>query len=152
YVSLLASLLLFPGGMIQALLGGTDSPVAILLANFAVYSLLVFVIASRLPQILQRTESPRVILCLALPVGILVGLACIPALDPLWPTGMTQLAKREAQLQEILPVGMDLEQARGVLRSQGIEFWESIQESDSKLTWPEGSLNARSGDIVVSAQ
>jgi hypothetical protein len=70
----------------------------------------------------------------------------------LWPTGMTQLAKREAQLQEVLPVGMDLEQARGVLRSQRIEFWEQIQESDSKLTWLEGSLNASSGDTIVSAQ
>jgi hypothetical protein len=152
YMSLLVSLLLLPGGMIQALLGGTDSPVAILLSNFAIYSLLTFAIVSRLPQILQRPESPRVILWLALPVGFLVGLACIPALDPLWPTGMTQLAKREAQLQEILPVGMDLEQAQGVLRSQGIEFWEHIQESDGKLTWPEGSLNASSGDIILSAQ
>jgi hypothetical protein len=113
YVNLLASLLLVPGGMIQALLRGADSPLAILLANFAVYSLLVFLIASRLPQIQQTAESTRVILWLALPVGILVVLACIPALDPLWPTGMTQLAKREAQLQEVLPVGMDLEQARG---------------------------------------
>jgi hypothetical protein len=66
---------------------------------------------------------------------------------------MTQLARREAQLHEILPVGIDLEQARGVLRSEGIQFWEQIQESDGiVLSRPEGSLSAASGDTVVSAQ
>jgi hypothetical protein len=151
-VSLLASLLLLPGGMIQAALRGTDSPLAILLANFAIYSALVFVIASRLPRVEQRAESPRVILWLAFPVGVLVCLACIPTLDPLWPTGMTQLARREAQLHEILPVGIDLEQARGILHSQGIQFWEHVENDDSViLARPEGSINAVSGDTVVSA-
>jgi hypothetical protein len=153
YVSLLASLLLVPGGLVQAVLRGADSPVAILSANFALYSLLIFLTASSFSGIQRIAESRRVSLWLAFPVGVLVCLACIPTLDPLWPSGMTQLAKREAQLHEILPVGIDLEHARGVLRSQGIQFWEQVQKSDSViLTRPEGDISAASGDSVVSAQ
>jgi len=153
YVNLLASLLLAPGGLIQALLGGTDSPLAILSADFFVYSALVFVIASSLSGIRRTADSYRVRLWLAFPVGVLVCMACIPTLDPLWPTGMTQLARREAQLYEILPVGIDLEQARGALGSEGIRFWEQVQQSDRVvLTRPEGSISAASGDTVISAQ
>ena len=66
---------------------------------------------------------------------------------------MTQLARREAQLYEILPVGIDLEQARGALGSEGIRFWEQVQQSDRVvLTRPEGSISAASGDTVISAQ
>jgi len=89
YVNLLASLLLVPGGLIQALLRGGDSPLAILSANFAVYSVLVFAFASSSSGIQRRAESARVSLWLAFPVGVLVCLACIPTLDPLWPTGIT---------------------------------------------------------------
>jgi hypothetical protein len=153
YVNLLASLLLAPGGMIQALLRGSDSPLAVLAANCAVYSLLIFVIATTAAGIQKRAESRRVNIWLACPVGVLVILACVPTLDPLWPTGMSQLATQEAQLHEILPVGIDLEQARGVLRSQGIRFWEHVEKYDNVIfTRPEGSISAASGDTVISAQ
>jgi hypothetical protein len=80
-------------------------------------------------------------------------MACIPTLDPLWPTGVTQLASKEAQLYEIFPIGTDLEQARGILRSQRIEFWEVVEKYDSIIsTRPAGSLSAESGDTVVSAR
>jgi len=153
YVNLLASLLLAPGGMIQALLRGSDSPLAILAANCAVYSVLIFVIATTIAGIQKRAESRRVNIWLAFPVGVLVILACVPTLDPLWPTGMSQLATQEAQLHEILPVGIDLEQARGVLRSQGIQFWEHVEKYDNVIfTRPEGSISAASCDTVISAQ
>src|SRR5262249_18361008 len=74
YVNLLAFLLLTPGGLIQAFLIKTDSPIAILLANFVVYSALVF--ASRFSGIRHSAESRRVRLGLAFPVGVLVCLAC----------------------------------------------------------------------------
>jgi len=101
----------------------------------------------------KRAESRRVNIWLAFPVGVLVILACVPTLDPLWPAGMSQLARQEAQLQEILPVGIDLEQARGVLRSQGIQSWEHVEKYDNVIfTRPEGSTSVASGDIVISAQ
>jgi hypothetical protein len=153
YLNLLASLLLVPGGMIQAILRDSDSPLAILSANCAVYSVLIFVIASTVAGIQKRAESRRVNIWLAVPVGVLVVLASVPTLDPLWPTGMTQLARQEALLHEILPVGMDMDQAREVLRSQGIQFWEHIEKYDNIIfTRPEGSISAASGDTVISAQ
>ena len=154
YVNFLALLLLTPGGLIPAiLLKGADSPLAILSANFFVYSALAFVITSSSSKVQRTAESGRVNLWLAFPGGVLVCLACIPTLDPLWPTGMTQLARREAQLHEILPVGMDLEEARRVLRSQGIPFGEQVEESDEVvLTRPETNISATSGDRVVFGQ
>ena len=153
YVNLLASLLLLPGGLIQGVVSGADSPIAVLSANFLVYSVIVFVIASTSSGVRRRAESYPVSLWFVLPVGVLVCMAWIPILDPLWPTGMTQLARREAQLHEILPIGIDLEQARGVLPSQRIEFWEVVEKYDSIIsTRPEGSLSTASGDTVVSAR
>jgi hypothetical protein len=154
YVDSLAFLLLYPGGLIQAILvKKADSPEAILLANFLVYWAVAFVITSSSSKVQRTAESGRVNLWLTFPVGVLVCLACIPTLDPLWPTGMTQLATREAQLHEILPVGMDLEEARRVLRLQGIPFAEQVEESDTVvLTRPEASIGATSGDSVVVGQ
>lgn len=153
YVNLLASMLLVPGGMIQALPTGSDSTLGVLAANCAVYSVLIFVIATTVAGIRKRGESRRVNIWLAFPVGVLVILACVPTLDPLWPTGMSQLARQEAQLHEILPVGIDLEQARGVLRSQGIEFWEHVEKYDNVIfNRPEGSVSAASGETVISSQ
>lgn len=153
YVNLLAGLLLVPGGMIQALLGGADSAGAILLANFLVYSMLFFVIASYSSEVQRKAESRRLNLWLAFPVGLLVCMACVPTLDPLWPTGMTQLARQEAQLGASLPVGIDSQQAREVLRSQGIEFWEHVEKDDNVIfTRAEGNLKVAAGDTVVHAK
>jgi hypothetical protein len=153
YVNLLASLLLLPGGLIQALLRGADSPLAVLSANFLVYSVLVFVIASYSSEVQRKAESRRLNLWLVFPVGVLVCMACIPTLDPLWPTGMAQLARQEAQLRESLPVGIDLQQARRVLRSQGIQLSEHVEKDDNVVSVrPEGNLDIASGDTVVSAK
>ena len=153
YVNLLAALLLFPGGLIQALLRGADSAVAILSANFLVYSVLFFVTASYCFEVQRKAESRRLNLWLAFPVGVLVCLACVPTLNPWWPTGMTQLARQETELRESLPVGIDLQQARGVLRSQGIEFWEHVEKDDNVIfTRTEGNLKVAAGDTVVHAK
>ena len=124
-----------------------------LAANCAVYSVLIFAIATTVAGIQKRAESRRVKIWLALPVGVLAILACVPTLDPLWPTGMSQLARQEAQLDELLPVGIDLEQAHRVLRSKGIQFWEHVEKYDNVIfTRPERSISAASGDTVISAQ
>jgi hypothetical protein len=153
YVNLLAGLLLLPGGLLQSLLRGADSPIAVLLANFLVYAVLFFVITSYSSEVQRKAESRRLNLWLAFPVGVLACMACVPRLDPLWPTGMTELSRQEAQLRESLPVDIDLQQARGVLRSEGIEFWEHVEKDDNVIfTRPEGNLKVISGDTVVSAK
>jgi hypothetical protein len=66
---------------------------------------------------------------------------------------MTELSRQEAQLRESLPVDIDLQQPRGVLRSQRIEFWEHVEKDDNVIfTRPEGNLKVISGDTVVSAK
>jgi hypothetical protein len=152
-VNFVASLFLLPGGLIQGLVSGTNSPITVLSADFLVHSVIVFVATSTFSEVRRRVESHPPSLWFALAVEVLVCMACIPTLDPLWPTGMTQLASREAQLHETLPIGIDLAQARGLLRSQGIEFWEVVEKYDSIIsTRPEGRLSAASGDTVVSAK
>jgi hypothetical protein len=152
-VNLLAGLMLLPGGLLQSLLRGADSPIAVLLANFLVYAVLFFVITSYSSEVQRKAESRRLNLWLAFPVGVLACMACVPRLDPLWPTGMTELSRQEAQLRESLPVDIDLQQPRGVLRSQRIEFWEHVEKDDNVIfTRPEGNLKVISGDTVVSAK
>lgn len=152
YVNLLAVLLLLPGGLLQSILRGADSPTAVLSANFLVYAVIFFVIASYSSEVQQKAKSPRLNLWLAFPVGVLACMACVPRLNPLWPTGMNELARQEAQLRESLPVDVDLEQARGVLRSQGIEFWEHVEKEDNVIfTRSEGNLKVAAGDTVISA-
>ena len=148
YVNLLAAIVLTPGGLVVGvLLREGDPPLLILLANSLIYSALTLTGSFCLGQ--SRIWR-RAIPWLAIPVGVLVCLACIPTLDPLWPIGMTQLARREAQLQEDLPLGMDLGQVREVLRSQKIQFTERVEESNSVvLMRPDSTITASAGDRTV---
>jgi hypothetical protein len=47
----LAGLLLVPGSLIQALLSVADSPIVVLSANFLVYSVLFFMVASHSSEV-----------------------------------------------------------------------------------------------------
>jgi hypothetical protein len=91
---------------------------------------------------------------LAVPVAFLVGLVCIPALNPLWPRGMTELASQEKNLREGLPVGMALEPARAFLRSQGIQFYENTEEKHGIILDDAkgATVTASPGDRVISAR
>jgi hypothetical protein len=86
-----------------------------------------------------------------LPVAVLATLACIPSMNPLWPHGMTELARQESDLQTAIPVGMSFEQVRGVLNSRKIQFYESAEQSDGiVLQYPqERTMTAQSGDVVL---
>src|ERR1700733_2576301 len=65
-----------------------------------------------------------------LPVTVLATLACVPSMNPLWTHGMKELARQESELQTALPLGMSLEQVRGVLNSRKIQLYESTQTND----------------------
>jgi hypothetical protein len=98
-----------------------------------------------------RLEQLRRIACWSVaPVAAVAVLACIPAMNPLWPHGMADLAKRESELQTAIPVGTSLEQVRGVLNSKKIQFYESTEPSDGiVLQNPEETITAQSGDTVL---
>ena len=90
---------------------------------------------------------------LVVPVAILVGLACIPALNPVWPRGMAELTRQEKVLQDALPMGMGLEGARAVLRSKGIQFQEATETSQAVLLKRQDkSITAAPGDRVIPAR
>jgi len=61
---------------------------------------------------------------LVAPVAILVVLACVPSLDPLWPSGMDLVAKTETGLKASFPNGISIEEARSILKPHGVAFSE----------------------------
>jgi hypothetical protein len=85
-----------------------------------------------------------------LPVTVLVSLACIPSMNPLWPHGMRELAQQESELQTAIPLGMSLEQVRGVLDSRKIQFYESVEPRDGVILQnPQITMMAQAGDMVL---
>lgn len=85
-----------------------------------------------------------------LPVTAIATLACFPSMNPLWPHGMTELAKQESELQTAIPIGMSLDEVRSVLNSRKIQFDESTEPSDGiVLQNLEATLAAQSGDTLL---
>ena len=70
----------------------------------------------------------RAVLISVLPVAVLAGLACDPALDPLWPSKMQDVSRLETDLQNTLRQGMRVQEVRQLLRAKGIEFSERENE------------------------
>lgn len=150
--TLFAGLFLMPGALIETLVfRRADTPQFILLSNMLLYSAIVLIVTRRFPE--SGYQSIRHLnLLFSLPVGALVFMACVPTLDPLWPVGMTQLDRREAQLNYVLPSGMDLGQAREALRAQRIVVSEAVQKSSAVvLERQDIRVTANAGDTVLSA-
>jgi len=90
---------------------------------------------------------------LVFPVAILVGLVCIPRLNPLWPRDMAELTRQEKVLQDALPMGMGMDGAHAVLSSKGIKFQEETQTSKAAVVnRHDRSITAAAGDRVISAR
>jgi len=150
------SILLLPGGILAALLVRSKEfypPLLVLAANAFVYSVVVYAGVSAFGRGIAVEKMRLAMVRLALPVVILVGLACVPRFNPLWPIGMTELATQENALQEALHLGMGLEGARAVLRSKGIQFNEGTETSQEVVLRREDrSITAAAGDRVISAR
>ncbi len=135
--NLFLSVLLIPGAILLNILlrpANWDSILALLGANVAIYSILAFAI------ILLRF---RAMSCLV----------CFPSLNPLWPKGMAELSRQESELQQALPMNMGLQDARSVLKAKGIQFYESIENSESVvLQGPDRRIAASAGDRVLSSR
>jgi len=150
------SLLLFPGGILVHFTVRSDDfgpPLLVLAANVLVYSAAAYAGISFLYGGIAVQKMRLAALRLVLPVAILVGLACIPAVDPLWPRGMTKLAEQEKALQDALPVGMSVKGARNVLNSKRIQFQEQDEKSpEIVLQRQDKTITAAVGDRVISAR
>ena len=153
-VAVVASLFLLPGGVLATLLTRSNEftpPLAVLATNALVYSAFVFIVLIAPLSRGVNTSTMRVLaIRLVFPALLLIGLACVPAFNPLWPHGMAELAKQEKNLHEALPLGMGLDQARAVLQSKGIQFQERAEETQTVVFEREGkNVTADRGDSVI---
>jgi hypothetical protein len=156
-LSKLLSALLLPGAIPVALLSKAqefDPPLTVLAANALIYSgaayVVIFVVRRKATVETIRLTTIRSVA----PVAILIGLSCVPALNPMWPRGLESLATQERELQQAVPLGMGLDVARSVLRSKGMQFREDIETSQT-VVLNDGrglSITAAPGEHVVSAR
>lgn len=153
----LLSVLLLPGAIPVSVLSKSQEfgpPLAVLAANAVIYSGAAYVLVSVAWRKVAAETMRLAAIRLVTPVAILIGLSCIPVLNPLWPRGMVDLTMREKELQQELPLGMGLDAVRTVLRSKGIEFHEDTEPSQT-VVLDDGRgtrISASPGDHVVSAR
>jgi hypothetical protein len=149
------SILLLPGAILTALLPTNELEQTLLMfaANALVYSMIAFagIVFSGRDMAIQKI---RAMTCaLAIPVAVLVSLACVPRLSPLWPRGIAELTRKEKALQDSLPLNMGVETARRGLSSQGIAFREETVTSQTVLLERQNrSISAAPGDHYISAR
>lgn len=156
-LSVLVGVFLTPGGIVADLVVKPKEfspPLLVLAANSLVYSVIAYVGVAIFGRGLTTERMRIAALRLLVPVAILVGLVCIPRLNPLWPHGMTELTAQEKALRDALPLGTGLDTARVVLRSKGIRFYEDT-ETSQRVILDDGmgmSITAAPGDHVISAR
>ena len=130
-----------------------DSIPALLGANVIVYSILVLVVILLRFRSIQAVRLKRIAIWMVLPVTATSCLVCFPSLNPLLPRGMADLSRQELGLQQALPLNIGLQDARAVLKAKGIQFYESIEKSESVVfQGPDGKITATAGDRVLSSQ
>jgi hypothetical protein len=154
-LSLPLSIFLFPGGILTDLLvpyKESGLPLGVLAANALVYSVVAYVAISTFWRSASAVTMRRATKQFAVPAAILFGLACVPALNPLWPRGLNELTKQESELQVALPLGIELNQARAILQSKGIEFREETESSANVILQREERLTVAAGDRLLSAR
>ena len=155
-IALLLSLLLLPGSAVAHLAVGSQEigpPPLVLAANSIVYAGVLFVGLNIFARGVAAGKIRLAAARLVIPVIILTGLVCIPALNPLWPRGMMELRRQEKALQDALPVGMGMDGARTALHSKGIQFQEQSETSQAVvINRSDKSITAAAGDRVISAR
>jgi hypothetical protein len=155
-LSAVLSVILFPGGILtDALLRPKEfsPPLLVSFANVLIYSGVSYAVVSvscrNVPVERMRIAAIR----LLIPAVVLIGLICVPSLNPLWPRGVAELTGKVESLQNAFHVGMELENARVVLRSKEIRFQEVTETSSMQvLEEPGRSMTAAAGDRVLSAR
>ena len=149
------SILLLPGAILTALLPANELLQSLLMfaANALVYSMIVFAGIVRFGRDMAFHKIRAMTCALAIPVAVLVSLACVPRLSPLWPRGIAELTRKEKALRDSLPLNMEAETARGVLSSQGVAFREKTVTSQTVLLERQNrSISASPGDHYFSAR
>jgi hypothetical protein len=154
-VSAGVSILLFPGFLLAAVLWnseGTRPLLAVLALNASLYSAIALAIVNTSCRGARSASLRRAAIWLSVPAAVAVGLACIPALNPLAPQGMADLEKEEAELRELFPLGMAPDQARAAWQSRGIQVYETTETSETSFKRGNVNLATVRGDRLASAR
>lgn len=155
-LSAVLSVILFPGGMATDLLlrpKEFSPPLLVSFANVLIYSGVAYAIVSVSCRNVPVERMRVAAITLLIPAVVLIGLICIPSLNPLWPRGMAELTGKVESLQSAFRIGMELENARTVLQSRQIRFQEVTETSPTQiLEEPGRSMTAAAGDRVLSAR
>jgi hypothetical protein len=151
WIAMPAGFFLFPGGFVAAILLHSDSTFIVIAGNAFVYSGLAYVFLATRRDIGARFLRLASI-CLVVPVAVLVILSCIPSLNPMFPSGMAELGRQEAELQNAFPDTINGEQVRAVLRSKKIQFYESEPSAGVILQREGTTMQASSGDRLISSR
>jgi hypothetical protein len=150
------SLVLLPGGLVSTVYSRSSDfppPLAVLATNSIIYSAVAYTAIVVFWRDLTFARMRNLMLWLVAPTAILVGLACTPSLDPLFPRGLVEVAKDETELQAAFPVGTTLNEARSALRSRGIPYQETKEQSKTVvLERDRTSITASEGDVVIAAR
>lgn len=145
--------LLFPGGLVILPWLTLDSMASLFAANVLVYSTAAFVVVVLQFRKAGLAQLRRIAGWSVLPATVVAALACFPSMNPLFPHGMTELAQQESELQAAIPLGMSLEQVRGVLNSRNIQFNEYVDPYGGLvLQSREATMTAQSGDTVLASR
>jgi hypothetical protein len=146
------SAMLLPGGLLSGFWSRTPeySAPALFATNALLYSILVWVIVAVVSRKASVSALRRTAVVVGVPALILSCLAFSPALNPTWPQGMNELANTEKRLQDALPLGMDIQQARTVLQSSGLKFDEENEgASRVVLSREDKVVTASAGDRLL---
>ena len=107
-LSVVLSVLLFPGGILTDFLlqpKEFSPPLLVSFANVLVYWGVAYAIISVWYRNVAVDKMRVAAIRLLIPAVVLIGLICVPSLNPLWPRGMTELTTQEKVLQEYSSYG-----------------------------------------------
>ncbi len=151
WIALPAVLVLFPGGLVAAIVFHSDLPSTIIALNSIIYSGLTYVALA-----FRRDLSLRFLriasISMVLPAALVVGLASVPILDPLFPRGVTELGRQESSLQSDFPDRISIEKARQLMRSKGIQYDEFAPAAGLVLERENTMMVASSGDRLIHSR
>lgn len=148
-------LVVSPGATALRMLPGSlsNSIPKILVANVLIYSLIVLIVIFFRFRDVQVARLRQIAIGMILPVTVTSCLAFFTSFNPLLPKGMRELSRQELGLQQALPLGMGLQESRSLLVAKGIQFHESL--TDSELSWdeaPDTKISLHAGDRVLSSR
>jgi hypothetical protein len=147
---------LYPGGFLASLIAPQElvpHPLFLLVTDAVFYAMGFFVLALLLRRFLTVSRVRTGTQTLAILAVILFTLACVPRMNPFWPHGMDQLAKRESKITGLIQSDMTIDEVRSTLQSESVVASEETQTSTREILRNGNTvIVAVAGDRVLSSR